>query len=127
MNKVEMVEAIIAKVNELDAQIEAMQKNLELSENTVRTQTNLKKHEMRNLMLMALFLKDGKLEGDYEKWFISATTLTSERKGRTTVILHEGDSAFDIMEQYPNLTGAKLKDIAAKQGFTIVKGVVTKM
>ena len=39
MNKTQMVALINAKVNELDASIAAMKANLELSENTVRTQT----------------------------------------------------------------------------------------
>lgn len=43
MNKATMIAAVAAKCDELNQEMEAMEKNLNLSANTVKTQTQLKK------------------------------------------------------------------------------------
>ena len=126
MNKVEMVNAINAKVDELDASIAAMKANLELSENTVRTQTYQRTHEIRNLLLMRTFIEGKELSGDLLKWFESAVTLTATRKARTTIELHDGEDFFAVVERYPNETGKDIKKAMEEQGFHFDGHVIRK-
>ena len=126
MNKVEMVNAINAKVDELDASIAAMKANLELSENTVRTQTYQRTHEIRNLLLMRTFIEGKELSGDLLKWFESAVTLTATRKARTTIELHDGEDFFAVVERYPNKTGKDIKKAMEEQGFHFDGHVIRK-
>ena len=117
MNKTTMIKAAEAKVNELLDEIEAMKNNLNLSAATVRTQTQLKKHEARNLLIIKTLLEGKNLEGDLMKWFDSATTLKSVRKALTTVTFHDGEDFFTVQKAYPNKTYAQLKKLMEDQGF----------
>lgn len=117
MNKTTMLAAIAAKVNELDASIEAMKNNLNLSENTVRTQTYQRTHEIRNLLIMKTLIEGKELTGEVEKWFTSATTLTEARKARNTVVFHDGDDLLKIMDEHPNMAYKKLTSMMEEQGF----------
>ena len=126
MNKSQMVALINAKVDELDASIEAMKNNLELSENTVRTQTYQRTHEIRNLLMIRTLLEGKEFTGDLVKWFESATTLTATRKARTTIEFHDGDDLLKIMDEHPNKSYKELKDLLAKQGFMLDGHTVRK-
>jgi len=126
MNKVEMIKAVNAKVNELFDSIEAMEKNLSLSQNTVRTQTYQRTHEARNLLIMKTLLEGKDLEGDVMKWFESATTLTATRKARTTIEFHDGDDLLEIMDAHPNKSYKDLKAMLAEQGFMLDGHTVRK-
>ena len=117
MNKSQMVALINAKVEELDASIAAMKANLELSENTVRTQTYQRTHEIRNLLLMRTFIEGKELSGDLIKWFESATTLTATRKAKNTVEFHDGDDLLKIIDEHPNMAYKKLIAAMTEQGF----------
>lgn len=125
MNKATMIAAVAAKVDELINEMEAMEKNLDLSANTVKTQTQLKKHEVRNLLIIKTLLEGKDLEGDVMKWFESATTLKSVRKAGG-IILQDGDDIFKIQEAHPNKTYAQLKKIMADQGFHLEGHTVRK-
>ena len=117
MNKNTMVQAIVAKVDELESSIKAMKDNLELSENTVRTQTYQRTHEIHNLLIIKTLLEGKDLEGDVMKWFESTTTLTSVRKARTTVEFHDGDNMLEIISAHQNITYKKLIGMMEEQGF----------
>ena len=117
MNKTTMLAAIAAKVDELDSSIKAMKDNLELSENTVRTQTYQRTHEIRNLLIMKALIEGKELTGDVEKWFTSATTLTSVRKAKNTVVFHDGDDLLAIMDEHPNMAYKKLTSMMEEQGY----------
>lgn len=117
MNKTTMLAAIAAKVDELNSSIRAMKDNLELSENTVRTQTYQRTHEIRNLLIMKALIEGKELTGDVEKWFTSATTLTSVRKAKNTVVFHDGDDLLAIMDEHPNMAYRKLTSMMEEQGF----------
>ena len=121
-----MLDAIQAKVAELDASIEAMKTNVELSENTVRTQTYQRTHEIRNLLIMKTLIEGKDLTGDVEKWFESTVTLTSVRKAKNTVVFHDGDSLLAIMDSHPNMSYKKLKDMLVEQGFMLDGHTVRK-
>lgn len=125
MNKTTMIAAVAAKCDELIQEMEAMEKNLNLSANTVKTQTQLKKHEVRNLLIIKTLLEGKDLEGDLMKWFESATTLKSVRKAGG-IILQDGDDIFEIQEAHPNKTYAQLKKIMADQGFHLDGHTVRK-
>ena len=125
MNKTTMIAAVAAKCDELIAEMEAMEKNLDLSANTVKTQTQLKKHEVRNLLIIKTLLEGKDLEGDVMKWFESTTTLKSVRKAGG-IILQDGDDIFKIQEAHPNKTYAQLKKIMADQGFHLEGHTVRK-
>jgi hypothetical protein len=112
-----MVQAIVAKVDELESSIKAMKDNLELSENTVRTQTYQRTHEIHNLLIIKTLLEGKDLEGDVMKWFESTTTLTSVRKARTTVEFHDGDNMLEIISAHQNITYKKLIGMMEEQGF----------
>lgn len=125
MNKTTMIAAVAAKCDELVSEMEAMKNNLNLSDNTVRTQTNLKRHEMHNLLIIKTLLEGKELEGDVMKWFESTTTLKTVRKAGG-IILHDGDDIFKIQEAHPNKTYAQLKKIMADQGFHLDGHTVRK-
>ena len=126
MNKKEMVALINAKVNELDASIAAMKKNLELSENTVRTQTYQRTHEIRNLLLMRTFIEGKELDGDLVKWFESAVTLTATRKAKNTVEFHDGDNMLEIISSHENMNYKKLVAMMEEQGFHLDGHIVRR-
>lgn len=126
MNKSQMVALINAKVDELDASIAAMKANLELSENTVRTQTYQRTHEIRNLLLMRTFIEGKELSGDLIKWFESATTLTATRKAKYTVEFHDGDNMLEIISSHENMNYKKLVAMMEEQGFHLDGHIVRK-
>jgi hypothetical protein len=121
-----MVALINAKVEELDASIAAMKANLELSENTVRTQTYQRTHEIRNLLLMRTFIEGKELSGDLIKWFESATTLTATRKAKNTVEFHDGDNMLEIISSHENMNYKKLVAMMEEQGFHLDGHIVRK-
>ena len=126
MNKAQMIAAVTAKVDEQLNIIESMKKNLELSENTVRTQTYQRTHEIHNLLIIKTLLEGKDLKGDVMKWFESATTLTATRKARTTIEFHDGDDLLKIMDEHPNKSYKELKELLVKQGFILDGHTVRK-
>ena len=117
MNKSQMIAAVTAKVDEQLNIIESMKKNLELSENTVRTQTYQRTHEINNLLIIKTLLEGNELKGDVLKWFESATTLTATRKAKTTIVFHDGDDLLKVMDEHPNKSYKDLKKALVDQGF----------
>lgn len=126
MNKKEMIAAVTAKVQEQMDVIDSMKKNLELSENTVRTQTYQRTHEIRNLLIIKTLLEGKDLEGDVMKWFESATILTSTRKAKNAIEFHDGDDLLKIMDEHPNMAYKKLISMMAEQGFMLDGHIVRK-
>lgn len=126
MNKKEMIASINAKVNELDASIEAMKNNLNLSENTVRTQTYQRTHEIRNLLMIRTLLEGKEFTGDLVKWFESATTLTAVRKAKSVITFKDGDDLLKIMDEHPNMAYKKLIATMTEQGFHLDGHTVRK-
>ena len=126
MNKKEMIAACNAKVDELFASIDAMKNNLELSENTVRTQTYQRTHEARNLLMIRTLLEGKEFTGDLVKWFESATTLTSVRKAKNTVEFHDGDNMLEIISSHENMNYKKVVAMMDEQGFHLDGHIVRK-
>lgn len=126
MNKTQMIAAVAAKVQEQMDVIDSMKKNLELSENTVCTQSYQRTHEIHNLLIIKTLLEGKDLKGDVMKWFESATTLTATRKARTTIVFHDGDDLLKIMDEHPNKSYKELKELLVKQGFMLDGHTVRK-
>lgn len=126
MNKKEMIAAVAAKVQEQMDVIDSMKKNLELSENTVRTQTYQRTHEIRNLLIIKTLLEGRDLEGDVMKWFESAVTLTATRKAKYTVEFHDGDNMLEIISSHENMNYKKLVAMMEEQGFHLDGHTVRK-
>ena len=126
MNKAQMIAAVTAKVDEQLNIIESMKKNLELSENTVRTQTYQRTHEIHNLLIIKTLLEGNELKGDVLKWFESATTLTATRKAKTTIVFHDGDDLLKVMDEHPNKSYKDLKKALEDQGFRLDGHTVRK-
>ena len=126
MNKSQMIAAVTAKVDEQLNIIESMKKNLELSENTVRTQTYQRTHEIHNLLIIKTLLEGNELKGDVLKWFESATTLTAARKAKTAIVFHDGDDLLKVMDEHPNKSYKDLKKALEDQGFHLDGHTVRK-
>lgn len=126
MNKSQMIAAVTAKVDEQLNVIESMKKNLELSENTVRTQTYQRTHEIHNLLIIKTLLEGKDLEGDVMKWFESATTLTATRKAKTTIVFRDGDDLLEVANEHPNKSYKDLKKALEDQGFHLTGHTVRK-
>ena len=126
MNKAQMIAAVTAKVDEQLNIIESMKKNLELSENTVRTQTYQRTREIHNLLIIKTLLEGNELKGDVLKWFESATTLTAARKAKTTIVFHDGDDLLKVMDEHPNKSYKDLKKALENQGFHLDGHTVRK-
>ena len=126
MNKTQMIAAVAAKVQEQLDVIDSMKKNLELSENTVRTQTYQRTHEVHNLLIIKTLLEGRDLEGDVMKWFESATTLTATRKAKNTVEFRDGDNMLEIISSHENMNYKKLVTMMEEQGFHLDGHIVRK-
>ncbi len=126
MNKTQMIAAVTAKVDEQLNIIESMKKNLELSENTVRTQTYQRTHEIHNLLIIKTLLEGNELKGDVLKWFESATTLTATRKAKTTIVFRDGDDLLEVANEHPNKSYKDLKKALEDQGFHLEGHTVRK-
>lgn len=131
----DMISSLENKTQELLDKIEAMEKDLNLSENTVRTQKQVKSHEAHNLLIikhLCAFLRDYyfqgdgdfELPGDLGKWFESTTMLTEARK--KGIVFKDGDDLIKVMDEHPNINYAKLKKMVIEQGFMIDGHTVRK-
>ena len=133
----DMITSLENKSQELLDKIKEMEKNINLSENTVRTQKQQKGHEAHNLLIMAhlcRFLRayyfgddNGEMElpGDLGKWFESTTMLTETRK-KGSIVFKDGDDLLKIMDEHPNMNYAKLKKMIEEQGFVLDGHTVRK-
>ena len=132
----DMITSLENKSNELLDKIVEMEKNVNLSENTVRTQKQQKSHEAHNLLIikqLCVFLRDYyfrgngdfELPGDLGKWFESTTMLTETRK-KGSVVFKDGDDLLKIMDEHPNMNYAKLKKMIEEQGFVLDGHTVRK-
>lgn len=107
MKTFEMIEAVEAKVQEMQESLETLLKS-DVSENTKRTQKFQRTKAIHDMLILSTVLHQcvgdevGFLEEE-QKWFDSMVTLTSERKAKFTVEVHEGDRVMDLMKKYENV------------------------
>lgn len=107
MKTVEMIKAVETKVQEMQESLETLL-NSDVSENTKRTQKFQRTKAIHDMLILSTVLHQcvGDEVGfteEEQKWFDSMVTLTSERKAKFTVEVHEGDRVMDLMKKYENV------------------------
>ena len=113
MRTVEMINAVEMKINEMESNLDQLLKS-DVSENTKRTQKFQRTKDIRTLCILNTVLHQcvgdevGFTETE-QKWFNSLVTLTSERKAKYVIEVHEGDKVMELMEKYK-----EVKDIYHK-------------
>lgn len=133
----EMIDSIMAKSNELDSQISRLELDAssgKISQNTLRTQKQVKQHENRNMMIMLELCRyirdlgagdDSPLVGSYS-WFVSHTTLTEARKVGAVYSIKEGDDVIEWMQEHEKVPYKKIKEYLASVGLAIEGSTVVK-
>ena len=110
--KINFTQLCEEKIADLRSAIAAMKVNETLSKNTRGTQLYKLGRERRVLHLINALLsqiEDVKLKKDDMDTFVLITTLASERTGRSSIEVHEGDSILELLQKY-----ADKKDIQKK-------------
>lgn len=107
MKTVEMIKAVEMKMSEMESLLDELLKS-DVSENTKKTQKFQRTkaiHEMGvlNTILHQCVGDEVGFTEEEQKWFDSMVTLTSGRKAKFTVEVHEGDRVMDLMKKYENV------------------------
>ena len=107
MKTVEMIKAVETKVQEMQESLETLLKS-DVSENTKRTQKFQRTKAIHDMLILSTVLHqcvgdEVEFLEEEQKWFDSMVTLTSERKAKFTVEVHEGDRVMDLMKKYENV------------------------
>lgn len=107
MKTLEMIKAVETKVLEMQESLETLLKS-DVSENTKRTQKFQKTKAIHDMLVLGTILyqcdtDEITFNEEAQKWFDSMVTLTSERKAKFTVEVHEGDRVMDLMKKYENV------------------------
>lgn len=107
MKTLEMIKAVETKAQEMQESLETLL-NSDVSENTKRTQKFQRTKAIHDMLILSTVLHQcvGDEVGfteEEQKWFDSMVTLTSERKAKFTVEVHEGDKVMDLMKKYENV------------------------
>lgn len=124
LNKAFAVSSLNSRINELNEMLAELKSSTTLSVSTIRTQTHVKSHEKKLLLLQREFInncdKDGlELPEEMIEWFESITTLTSKRVNPIT--LKEGDDVIVYMQEHPEIKFDRIKKYLEKEGL-ILKG-----
>ena len=134
MKTVEMIKAVEMKMSEMESLLEELLKS-DVSENTKRTQKFQRTkaiHEMAvlNTILHQCVGDEIGFTAEAQKWFDSMVTLTSERKAKFTVEVHEGDNVMELMEKYKDVKDVyhKMMKAAEEAGLkaNFAKGIFVK-
>ena len=107
MKTVEMINAVEMKINEMESNLDQLLKS-DVSENTKRTQKFQRIKAIHDMAVLNTILHQcvGDEVGfteEEQKWFTSMVTLTSERKAKYTVEVHEGDNVMELIEKYKDV------------------------
>ena len=107
MKTLEMIKAVETKVQEMQESLETLL-NSDVSENTKRTQKFQRTKAIHDMLILNTVLHqcvgdEVEFLEEEQKWFDSMVTLTSERKAKFTVEVHEGDRVMDLMKKYENV------------------------
>lgn len=134
MKTVEMVKLVDAKRKEMEALLDELLKS-DVSENTKRTQKFQRTKAIHDMVIISTILEQAKSDeitfsSEAQKWFDSMVTLTSERKAKFTVEVHEGDNVMELMEKYKDVKDVyhKMMKAAEEAGLkaNFAKGVFVK-
>ncbi len=103
MKTMEMVKLVDAKRKEMESLLDELLKS-DVSENTKRTQKFQRTKAIHDLVVLSTILEQAKSDeitfsAEAQKWFDSMVTLTSERKAKYVIEVHEGDKVMELMEK----------------------------
>lgn len=104
MKTVEMIKAVEMKMSEMELLLDELLKS-DVSENTKRTQKFQRTKAIHDMAVLNTILHQcvGDEVGfteEEQKWWDSMVTLTSTRKAKYTIEVHEGDKVMELMEKY---------------------------
>lgn len=134
MKTMEMIKMVELKMAEMESLLDELLKS-DVSENTKRTQKFQRTkaiHEMAvlNTILHQCVGDEVGFTEEEQKWFDSMVTLTSTRKAKFTVEVHEGDKVMELMEKYQDVKDVyhKLMKAAEEAGLKadFAKGIFVK-
>ena len=134
MKTVEMIKLVDAKRKEMEALLDELLKS-DVSENTKRTQKFQRTKAIHDMVIISTILEQAKSDEitfspEAQKWFDSMVTLTSERKAKFTVEVHEGDNVMELMEKYKDVKDVyhKMMKAAEEAGLkaNFAKGIFVK-
>lgn len=128
LNKAFAVSSLNSRIDELNAMLAELKSSTTLSENTIRTQTHVKTHEKKLLLLQREFINncdkdDLEIPEEMVEWFESVTTLTSKRVNPIT--LKEGDDVIAYMQEHPEIKFDRIKKYLEKEGLVLKGSTVT--
>lgn len=127
-------EQVSVKVEEMESLLKELLAS-DVSENTKRTQKFQRTSQIRQLKVFLAILNqyqdaDIALSEEESKWYESMVTLTSERKAKYTIEVHEGDRVMDLMQKYDSVKDVykKMMRSAEEAGLKadFAKGVFVK-
>ena len=134
MKTVEMIKAVEMKMSEMESLLDELLKS-DVSENTKRTQKFQRTKAIHDMAVLNTILHQcvGDEVGfteEEQKWWNSMVTLTSERKAKFTVEVHEGDNVMELMERYKDVKDVyhKMMKAAEEAGLKadFAKGIFVK-
>lgn len=134
MKTVEMIKAVEMKISEMELALDELLKS-DVSENTKRTQKFQRNKAIHDMCVLNTILHQcvGDEVGfttEEQKWFTSMVTLTSERKAKYIIEVHEGDKVMELMEKYKEVKDVyhKMMKAADEAGLkaNFAKGIFVK-
>lgn len=134
MKTMEMIKAVEMKISEMELALDELLKS-DVSENTKRTQKFQRNKAIHDMCVLNTILHQcvGDEVGfttEEQKWFDSMVTLTSERKAKYIIEVHEGDKVMELMEKYKEVKDVyhKMMKAADEAGLkaNFAKGIFVK-
>lgn len=105
MNKMEMIQAIDSKIDELNAEIETIKANESLAKMTRNTQSSARRREIKTLNFISKLIPEEGVEmsDDDLDVFEMLTALRGTRQGGITVVVRKGDNVLQLLQKYNNV------------------------
>ena len=126
-----MTSAITVKIEEQRETIKALVRGVspangeKISENTARTQLNVQKNALKNLYML-LDILNGNWTDEDHKYFTLITTLREEKEYNRAIV-HEGDSAWQLLQSNPKLNMERINKACEKAGLHInAQGIIER-
>lgn len=122
MNKMEMIQAIDSKIDELNAEIEAIKANESLAKMTRNTQSSARRREVKTLNFISKLIPEEGVEmsDDDLDVFEMLTALRGTRQGGVQVVVRKGDNVLQLLQKYNSVKDpwGKIMKAGAKAGLT---------
>lgn len=121
MTKMDMLEALKAKVAELNKEIEEIGANTELAKMTRSTQQSARRRDIRALTLISKLLTDNEeFDEDFLDAFEAITALRGTRSGGVVVHVRAGDNVLQLLQKYNTVKDpwSKIMKAATKAGLS---------